>query len=105
LIVSSSTSFIIVIEVQISWHFQPVIVRTLFIRILVVCLLINTSSLPISTFLSPVVFLFLFFFFSRAINTFAVPQTVSIVSFAAFFVHALDGDNGRWEATITMGVV
>jgi hypothetical protein len=39
------------------------------------------------------------------INTFAVPQTVSIVSFAAFFVHALDGNNGRWEATITMGVV
>ena len=48
---------------------------------------INTSSLPISTFLSLVVFLFLFFFFSCAIITFAVPHTVSIVAFAVFFVY------------------
>jgi hypothetical protein len=73
------------------------------------CLLINTSSLPISSFLLSLIvffFFFLFYFFSRAINTFTVPQTVSIVSFAAFFVHGLvDDDYGRWIAMTTMVVV
>jgi hypothetical protein len=36
---------------------------------------------------------------------FAVPQTVSIVDFAALFVHGLDDDNRRREAATTMGVV
>jgi hypothetical protein len=63
------------------------------------------SSLPISTFLSLIVFFFFCFFFTRAIITFAVPQSVSIVAFAAFFVHGLDDDNGRREVTTTMGVV
>jgi hypothetical protein len=69
-------------------------------------------SLPISTFLSLIVFFFfcyflfiLFFFFSHVIITFAVPQTISIVDFAALFIHGLDDDDGRREATTTMGVV
>jgi hypothetical protein len=51
------------------------------------------------------VFFFFCFFFSRAIITFAVPQSISIVAFAAFIVHGLDDNNVRQEATTTMGVV
>jgi hypothetical protein len=62
-------------------------------------------SLLISTFLSLILFFFFCFFFSRAIITFAVPQSISIVDFAAFFVHGLDDNDGRREAMTTMGVV